>query len=276
MINKLCLMAERIYNPEGSRLRRDQKEILEVLDFLAEICRVNGISWWLSSGTLLGAARHKGYIPWDDDIDVVLLKKDYRKLEKILSGLESDEYVFQSMKTDVEYINVFGKLRKKAGHIEARDRRNKYYKHTGVGLDIFAIERTNYFSAFIAKFLYHSIQYPTSYIKVAWIRRPLVRLIEFLHICLIFPLLRLVGKINPRKEYHYVLGTGWPAHTFYMKYTFPLSEAEFEGRMMPVPYDMDSYLTEVYGDWRKLPTEAQIRRAIHCREYREEIFGKDS
>ena len=269
-------MAERLYNPEGSLLRKDQKEILGVLDFLAGICKEHGIQWWLSSGTLLGAARHKGYIPWDDDIDVVLLREDYKRLEKILSNLDSEEYFFQSMKTDVEYINVFSKLRKKSGHVETRDRRNKFYKYTGVGLDIFAIEKTNLFSAYVAKLLYHNIQYPTSYITVSWIRRPLVRLIEFLHFCLLFPLLRLVGKINPNGEYHYVLGTGWPRHTFYMKHTFPLSEAEFEGRMMPVPHDMDSYLTIVYGDWHRLPSEEEILKAIHCREYREEIFGKDS
>lgn len=272
----MCLMTGRIYNPEGSRLRRDQKEILIILDFFAEICRKNGIKWWLSSGTLLGAARHKGYIPWDDDVDVALLKEDYIKLEKILLALDSEDYVFQSVKNDKEYINVFGKLRKKSGHLDARDRRNKFYEWTGAGIDIFAIEKTNYFAAFLAKFLYHNIQYPTSYITVSWIRRPLVRFIEFIHFRMIFPLLRLVGKINPNEEYHYVLGTGWPKHTFYMKHTFPLAEAEFEGRIMPVPFDTDAYLTTVFGDWRKMPDEDQIRKAIHCREYREEIFGKDS
>ena len=116
----------RTYNPEGSLLRRDQKELVEILKTLADICRQNDIPWWLSSGTLLGAARHKGFIPWDDDIDIVLLKKDYKRLEKILSKMESDEYFFQSMKTDVEYINIFSKFRKKGGRVEAKDRRNKF------------------------------------------------------------------------------------------------------------------------------------------------------
>ena len=267
---------QRIYNPEGSLLRRDQKELVEILKIIAEICRQNDIQWWLSSGTLLGAARHKGFIPWDDDIDIVLLKKDYARLEKILSSMESEEYVFQSMKTDVEYINIFSKFRKKHGRVEAKDRRNKYYRYAGPGIDIFAIEKTNRFAATVAKFLYHNIQYPTSYIKVKWIRRTLVRLIEFIHLCVIFPVLHLIGSINPKEEYHYVLGTGWPKHTFYMKYTFPLEEAEFEGVLMPVPHDMDSYLTTVYGDWKKLPTESQIKKAIHCREYREEIFGSEN
>lgn len=264
------------YNPEGSLLRRDQMEQLNTLKFLAEICRQNDIRWWLSSGTLLGAARHKGFIPWDDDIDIVMLKEDYKRLERILGDLESDEYFFQSIKTDVEYINIFGKLRRKSGCRDAKDRRNAYYKYKGVGLDIFAIEKTNRLSAVIAKFLYHNIQYPTSYIKIAWVRRPLVRLIEALHLGLIFPLLRIIGKINFTGEYHYVLGTGWPKHTFHMKYTFPLTTAEFEGEQMPVPNDMDAYLTTVFGDWRTLPSEDVIRKSIHCREYLEEIFGTEA
>ena len=266
----------RTYNPEGSLLRNDQLEQMKTLKFLAEICRQYDIRWWLSSGTLLGAARHKGFIPWDDDIDIVMLRKDYCRLEKILRNLESDEYFFQSMRTDVEYINIFSKLRRKSGSRDAKDRRNAFYKYKGVGLDIFAIEKTNRLSAVIAKFLYHNIQYPTSYIKAAWIRRPLVRLVEALHLGLIFPLLRIIGKINFTGEYHYVLGTGWPRHTFHMKYTFPLTTAEFEGEQMPVPKDMDAYLTNVFGDWRSLPSDDVIRKSIHCSEYREEIFGTDA
>ena len=53
------------YNPEGSKLRANQKELLEILVDLAKICDDNNIEWWLSSGTLLGAARHGGFIPWD-------------------------------------------------------------------------------------------------------------------------------------------------------------------------------------------------------------------
>jgi lipopolysaccharide cholinephosphotransferase len=176
------------------------------------------------------------------------------------------------MRNDPEYINVFGKLRKKSGSLEAKDRRNRYYKYKGIGIDIFAIEETNRFAATIAKFLYHNIQYPTSYITVGCIRRPLVRIIEFLHFCILFPVLRLIGKINPGHEYHYVLGTGWPRHTFNMKNTLPLAEAEFEGRRFPVPKNTDAYLTSVFGDWRSLPSEDLIIKSIHCKEYRDEVL----
>lgn len=263
------------YNPEGSALRRDQKELLRMLKVVDKICRDNGIKWWLSSGTLLGAARHKGFIPWDDDIDIVLLREDYLKLEKILCQMNSDEFVYHCLYTDVDYVNMYGKFRKKEGRVQVRNRRYDYYKWAGIGLDIFAIEKTNRCSALAANFFYRTFQKMTSHIRNKTLRHIFIRLIQFGNFYLIFPFLRLIGKINPKEEYHYVLGSGWPKHTFHMNNTFPLSEAEFEGEMMPVPKDMNKYLEIVYGDWSALPSEAQIRKAIHCSNYIEEIYGKD-
>ena len=69
--------------------------------------------------------------------------------------------------------------------------------------------------------------------------------------------------------------TAWTKTAFDIDTLLPVSESEFEGLMMPVPHDADRYLRNLYGDWRKLPTEDQIRKAIHCQEYKEEIFGKE-
>ena len=262
------------YNPEGSALRRDQKELLRMLRIVDAICRENGLRWWLSSGSLLGAARHKGFIPWDDDIDIVLLREDYMKLEKILCQMQDDEFVYHCIWTDVDYVNIYGKFRKRDGRVQVKNRRYDYYKWAGIGLDIFAVEKINGFSAAAAICFDRTFQKVTSHISHAWFRHCAIRLIQFGNIYLIFPLLRLIGRFNPKEEYHYVLGSGWPKQTFFMKNTFPLAQAEFEGELMPVPKDMREYLRIVYGDWEKLPSEDQIRKAIHCSNYLEEIYGK--
>ncbi|MBO7198497.1 MAG: LicD family protein [Alistipes sp.] len=262
------------YNPDGSQLRRDQMELLKMLRVVADICDANGIQWWLSSGTLLGAARHEGFIPWDDDLDIVLLKKDCKRLERILEKLDSEEYVYHSMRTDIDYVNAFGKFRKREGCITTSNRRYNYYKWAGIGFDIFAIEKTSYFAARAATVIYNNVQHLTSYVRCPWVRRPLIRLVQGLCFGVINPILRLVGKINSRQEYHYVLGTGWARHTFFMKDTLPLAKARFEDGEFPVPKDMDAYLSNVYGDWRKLPNDEQIRKCIHCKEYIEEIYGE--
>ena len=260
------------YNPEGSKLRRDQKELLRMLLLVDKICKEHKIQWWLCSGTLLGAARHKGFIPWDDDMDIAVLRKDYIKLEKILCEYESDEFVYHCMRTDVDYVNYFGKFRKREGRIHTNNNRNSYYKWAGIGLDIFSIEKTNFFSAGVAEILYSRMQSITNRIDTDRIRKPLIRFIEVLNSYFIHPILRLIGKINPKNEYHYTLGTGWAKNTFYMKDIFPLITTEFEGFQMPVPNNMDAYLTNEYGDWRSLPSYDEIMKAIHCEEYKNEIL----
>ena len=263
----------RKYNPDGSKLRTDQLELLEMLKFVADICQRNNIEWWLSCGTLLGAARHGGFIPWDDDLDISVSKSDYKKLKKILLNLDNKDYVFHCMESDVEYVNVFGKFRKREGSITSSNRRYNYYKWRGIGFDIFAIEKNNYLSARIASVIYNNLQHLTSYIKWGWLRKPLIRFIQVLCLGIINSVLRLVGLVNPRNEYHYLLGTGWPKERFYTEDIFPLTTISFEGVEFPAPKDTDAYLTKAYGNWRSLPSEESIKKAIHCLDYRQEIYG---
>ncbi len=261
------------YNPDGSALRRTQLELLEILKVLDSICKEHNIEWWLSSGTLLGAARHKGFIPWDDDIDIVMLRKDFKRFDKIMRNYQSEEYVYHSMSTDIDYVYLFSKFRKRHGDAGEEHRRSKFYKYKGPFVDIFCIEKTNYFAARASSVIYNNLQHLTSYVRWSWLRRPLILLVNLLCLGIIVPILRLVGLINPSGEYHYTLGLGWGRHKFFMKHTFPLGRAKFEAVEFPVPKDMDAYLSQVYGDWRKLPTDEQIRKAIHSPIYIKEIYG---
>ena len=264
----------RIYNPEGSQLRKDQLEQLDMLRDFAEICREHDIKWWLCSGTLIGAARHGGFVPWDDDIDVSMLKKDFRKLERVMRSLESEKYIFQTIHSDVEYVNIFGCFRKRTGRRAGEEQKIGYSQYEGIGFDVFCIEPSNRLAAHLAKFFYCNLQHPTRYIRHKGLRRFCIRTVQLLCLGLINPVLRLIGLVNPRKQYHYKLGSGFYRSAFYVEDIFPLATMEFEGVSFPVPKDTDAYLTKIYGDWRKLPSEEAIRKAIHHQIYKDEIFGK--
>lgn len=267
----------RDYNPEGSVLRRDQLEMLKVLVAFADICKKHGIKWWLCSGTLLGAARHKGFIPWDDDMDVSMLKEDYRKLEKVLTDMKSEEFFYQCINSDIEHVNVFGKFRKKHDPVFSSDLRSSYFKYQGVGVDVFYIEKSSRLASHLAKFFYQNMQHPTQYIKNRILRHLCIRLVQLVNFALIIPFCRLLGMMtNPNNEYRIALGGGFYKSKFFMKDIFPLSMMEFEGNAFPVPGNTDAYLTNIYGDWRKLPTEEQIRKKIHYPVYVKEIFGDSS
>lgn len=262
------------YSPEGSKLRESQKELLDILLVLSDICRKHNIQWWLSSGTLLGAARHQGFIPWDDDIDIVMFKRDYRRLSRILRKMNDPRFVFQTMQSDIEYTNVFGKFRLEDGrNIPVTNRRCMNYKWGGPFVDVFAIERNNFVATKLSRFIYANTEHITIYIKTKWLRRFLIRFIEILCLGIINPILKLVGLVNPKGEYHYTLGTGWAKHTFFKRDILPLTTISFEGHEFPAPKNTDAYLTNVYGDWRELPDEEQIRKSLHYTEYIEEFFG---
>jgi lipopolysaccharide cholinephosphotransferase len=84
------------YNPEGSVLRRAQMRMLEMLDVFVDICDRHNINYWLACGTLLGARRHQGFIPWDDDLDIVVMQRDYDKLLSILQEKLPEKFKLQA------------------------------------------------------------------------------------------------------------------------------------------------------------------------------------
>ena len=271
-MNTTKLLREK-YSPDGSLLRKDQQHLLNMVLFLDNICKNNGINWWLSSGTLLGAARHQGFIPWDDDMDIVMLRRDYKKLLKVLKSEKLENYVMHSLESDYNYINIFGKFRENEGEAKTGGWYN-YYKYKGIGFDIFSIERVPYWGARVADSVYNRILGKAINIKNNMLRKIYIRTFQKILFYILFPVIRLIGYLTCCKEYHYSLGTGWPKHTFFMKDTFPLSTLKFEGVDLPAPINPDRYLSRVYGDWRKLPSDEQIKSAIHCQAYRDEIFGK--
>ena len=81
-----------------SALREHQLRLLDLLVEFDSVCTRLGITWWIDSGTLLGAVRHGGFIPWDDDLDVCVLASDYRKIRRAFSAHLSSPYAFHCSK----------------------------------------------------------------------------------------------------------------------------------------------------------------------------------
>ena len=137
------------FNPDGSLLRRQQLRMLELLEVIDVICRKHQIPYWLSSGTLIGAARHKGFIPWDDDLDIEMLRSDYLRLLKVLPQELPDNLALQTNETDPNYIFIYGKLRDKDSHLEETNSYDRIFHYTGIYIDIFPLEKIPYCLAWI-------------------------------------------------------------------------------------------------------------------------------
>lgn len=107
----------------------------EILQELKRVCEKNGLTYYLAFGTLLGAIRHHGFIPWDDDIDVGVLREDYNKLVKICKKELKEKYYFQSYETDNLSI-PFAKIRRKDSIYLAPDSEVSE-DASGIWIDIF-------------------------------------------------------------------------------------------------------------------------------------------
>jgi len=124
----------------NEQLRQLQLVQLEILIEFDRICRKNNINYSLDGGTLLGAVRHKGFIPWDDDIDIIILRKDYDKFyEACKKDLNTDKFFLQEERTDKYYYTGFPRMRRKNSVLVRAGHEHMKYQR-GVFIDIFVLD----------------------------------------------------------------------------------------------------------------------------------------
>lgn len=117
----------------------DELKVLQtdVLEAIHGFCEKQGIKYTMGCGTLLGAVRHKGYIPWDDDIDIYLLREDYERLMKSFPPLYDGKYKLVSLERDAAWERPYAK----AYDNRTVFRENAAYKYViGVGIDVYPID----------------------------------------------------------------------------------------------------------------------------------------
>lgn len=127
------------YGDTGISIKDVQKVELEILLEFDRICRKNNIPYQLFAGTLLGAIRHKAFIPWDDDIDVVLKRKDFEQFLLCCQKDLKDNFFLQTCFTDPTSVVQFAKIRKN-GTVYENDVDNLPTSHTGIWIDIFPLD----------------------------------------------------------------------------------------------------------------------------------------
>ena len=120
-------------------LKQAQRIMLELMVEFDEFCNKNHIKYVITGGTLLGAVRHQGFIPWDDDADVAMTRNEYEKLKSKASELSSDTIFFQDHDTDNRYLWGYGKLRR-PGTKMVRYGQEFLAGETGVCVDVFPMD----------------------------------------------------------------------------------------------------------------------------------------
>ncbi|MBD5280216.1 MAG: LicD family protein [Bacteroides sp.] len=239
------------FNPDGSEFRNYQLELLNMLVDFDRFCRKEGIKYWLSSGTLLGAVRHGGFIPWDDDVDVDMTREDFCKLKLLFH--ETDKYVIQTSHNDSAYFWPFAKLRLKTREVHEQNSNDKYYKYRGPYIDIFLIEDIHEGIANTLK-IFPRILYRLS-MKSSWTFIDKLIFFSFKKLdqlsCNIF---RRISILLPGKKYGHTYGTVFTRSNRNKKEIFPISDISFENHTFMAPANPKAYLFRMFGDYMKLPT----------------------
>ncbi len=233
------------------------------------ICRKHDIKYSLDGGTLLGAVRHNGFIPWDDDIDVIMLRKEYQKFKKIAkTELDTERFFLQDYTTDPGYRWGWAKLRRN-GTAFVREGQERLKQHSGVFIDImvadnvpdgFIERRIHHLGCYIVrKLMYSEVgQYEENNPVIRYIYKCMAKVKREDIFRMRNHLIRNAGTKRTELVSHYTYY--YPANMRYGRWRDCFDEMidhEFEGRMFPIFKQYDKYLKPGYGDYMKLPPESE-------------------
>lgn len=251
-------------------LKKLQETELEILDEISDLCTKHDITWWLDSGTALGARRHHGFIPWDDDIDIGMLRKDYDLFCKLAPKELPPEYSFHNARLENNFAPLFSKIWKEGTKFTTQETLDANCSQ-GIFVDIFPYDYINTsIKGKLAKkkmiyaqrlsYIYHSPN-----VKVPG--KGFVGQIQKL-LCLAAH--QIISKVVSKKFiiaiFDNACKTCQPCSTVISSayaYTpnikieslIPPKFVSFEGKKYPCPNQLDQYLKLKYGNWEKLPEE---------------------
>ncbi|MBQ8783190.1 MAG: LicD family protein [Clostridia bacterium] len=237
-----------------------QKKELEILLEIDRVCKENNIKYFLSSGTMLGAVRHNGFIPWDDDVDIIMPIEEYWKFSSVAQSALRKDFFFQSTDTDLWY-RAYSKVRYNNTTMIETSYNNIGF-HQGVWVDIFPIigipdnqrdiEKINK-AIIISDLLLQDAFYKNQTnvplkIKILFkiplsLRRKICKTIR-----------KFVFKpLNQYNHCDYYWGFPFKKPRFLPKHFDEAIPYTYEGHILPIPKMYDEILTNIYGDYMTPP-----------------------
>ena len=255
---------------QTATLKDHQCALYMLLEEFDRVCKTLHIPYVLFAGTLLGAVRHQGFIPWDDDVDVMMLREDYDRFLREADQILDQEKFFLQKEFSEHWPMFFSKLR--LNHTTCLEKYHPKDKetHQGIYMDIFpcdhacshGIGRKLQFLAskvVIAKSL-DKRGYDTNSVK----KKLFIRLCGFLPVA---PFLHIVknGDKSGAMVHSFLGGaSGFEKNIYFKQFFRKRTELPFEGGMYPVPEDYDELLKILYGNYLRIPAPEERNCKQHA------------
>lgn len=268
-------------------VKQVQQKILEVMKYIDKLCHDNGIVYYIMGGTALGAVRHGGFIPWDDDLDIFMTPSEYEKFKKVFEAEDSSLFVLQEWRITPDYLE-YAKVRMNGTTFIEEAFKDRKDLHQGIYVDIMILHKVPE-SKFIQKLVYYESKFVTLYAlsqrnwKPKSISQKLV-----LNSLKLMPC-KLMAKCFYRRIYKYDDMTTNYKYCYWItpaKFRSGLFDSSFFSDPMDIPFEdtvllgpkkIKEYLEYRYGDYMKLPSKEAQQAAVHAmlfdvnRDYKEYV-----
>ncbi len=267
--------SELLYELDDAGRVKLQSCLMEIYSDIESVCKKHNLTVMLAYGSVLGAIRHKGFIPWDDDMDVMMPRKDYEQFVKIFKEELSEDYVLYAPTSEEGVTNRFAKVIKKGTKMVDVYNVNTSFEK-GIFVDIFPIDTVSkskivrkikgrfadllgfigasvymkkYDNRLTREFMESTEKSKRNY-RIRLIIGSVFSFFTYERWYRIFD--KFVSK-EEKSEYYSGLTASYCAPVMDKSILFPPIEAEFEGRKVMVPHNVDIYLKIYYGDYMKIP-----------------------
>ena len=256
----------------ATTLRQCQLVQLHLLHIFDRICKENGLQYLLEGGTLLGAMRHNGFIPWDDDLDVGMPRKDYKRFLKLAARALPEDVRLQTPADTPRLAIPFAKLRDTSSYFGESRPDMSTADPSGIYMDIFPYDDMPRLGRSLEDLFSRAC-------SCTWMRMKYFynKCADGFFSALFYSVLGLGfhGLHGLIRFVVWVLNLVLPSDNFYIcleyidifpypkRQMFPAASHVFEDGEFPIPADADAILTSLYGDWRQIPPPE--KRPRHAR-----------
>lgn len=251
-------------------LRKLQLIEVETLKEIMRLCRKHNLKCFLWYGTLLGAVRHDGFIPWDDDMDLAMPEEDYNKFLKIAEKELNENYFLHHIDTDPNYFPAFARVRRNDTTYIPEIYERAKFSNNGVWVDIYPLHYAGSDSSVREKvkfFLLRKVFRPITAVnslgvkKKSGVKKLCGAIIQKMDLKKLQKLNDKVASSCKKENAKYMVseGTSMNMHRYYypIEYFGEGVIHKFEGVDCLIPVNYDSLLRQIYGDYMQLPPEEE-------------------